>query len=128
MMAGERDAMSNDIAFQPLVDVNDNETVQSCVSPSVGDSIEQWEVEFEEYLERMVYLHMDRQELYDLGLVGSMDFMPESIDDVYHAHLYCMSWFYEDVFPFENLEEDHDRLLAERLEFDILEWELAEYL
>jgi len=41
------------------------------------------------------------------------DFMPETVEDVYSNNLYCMSWFYNGVFPFDIWEEDYDNWLCE---------------
>lgn len=106
-------------------DMSENESVLSCAVERDSDIFEQYELELNEYLEHLVDSYMDRLVLYNRGIVGSLHFMP---DDVYHSNLYCMSWFYEDGYPFEELEDELDREWADRLILDILEYELAEYL
>jgi len=104
------------------------ESVPLCTNLGDGDVFAQYEMELNKYFKHLVDLYMDWLILYNLGIVGSLDFLPESVDDVYHNNLYCMSWFYEDVYPFEMLEDDIDCWLANRLIQEIMEWEYAEYL
>jgi len=106
-------------------DISENVSVQSCAVERDNHVFDQYELELNEYLEHLVDLYMDRLVLYNRGIVGSLDFMP---DDVYHSNLYCMSWFYEDGYPFEELEDELHRKWADQLILDILEYELAEYL
>jgi len=109
-------------------DMSEYEFAQSCAVEGDSDGFDQYERELNEYLEYLVDLYMDRLVLYNWGIVGSFDFMPETLHDVYHSNLYCMSWFYEDGYPFEGLEDELDSELADGMIQDILEYELAEYL
>lgn len=109
-------------------DMSENESAQSNDDLSDVNVFEQYEMELNKYLEHLVDLYLDRLILYNRGVVGTLDFMPESMHDVYHGNLYCMSWFYDDVYPFEGLEDDIDAWLADRLILEIFEYEYAEYL
>lgn len=40
------------------------------------------------------------------------DFMPETVDDIYSNHLYCISWFYGGIFPFDSWEVSYDVTLT----------------
>lgn len=109
-------------------DMPENDNVQSCDASDEGNVFDQYESDLNNYLKHLVDLYMDRLVLYNRGVVGSLDFMPDSLHDVYHSNLYCMSWFYDDVYPFESLEDDIDACLADQMIQDIFEYEYAEYL
>jgi len=50
---------------------------------------------------------------YELGFLSKNDFIPETVDEVYSNHLYCMSWFYEGIYPFHSWEVEYDDYLRE---------------
>jgi len=76
---------------------------------------EEYEDQFAEYLERLVNLHLERLDWYDSGFVSTMDFIPETADEVYHSNMYCLSWFYDGVYPFECSDKEYENELAEEV-------------
>lgn len=52
----------------------------------------------------------------ELGFVPDTDFMPETVEDVYSSHLYCMSWFYCGSCPFDSFEAEYEDYLREQVE------------
>jgi len=107
--------MAKSLASIIDVDMSEIIAIQSYADPSDGDAFEQYETKLNEYLHHLVDLHMDRQILYNMGVVGSFDFVPESMHDVYHSNLYYMLWFYEDEYPFERWDNEYDSWLADLL-------------
>jgi len=121
--------MSESSTVVDVTNMSENVAVlPSCANPSDEDGFDQYETELNEYLEHLVDLYLDQLILYNRGIVGSLDFMPESMHNVYHSNLYYMSWFYEDVYHNERWEDDYDSWWADRLILDIFEYEYAEYL
>ena len=69
---------------------------------------EDYEAQYEWYLQELVYYYTEHSSWYEFGFVCSKNFLPKTLFNVYHNNLYCMSWFYNGVFPFDCWEEDYD--------------------
>lgn len=93
----------------------DAESTGHCSHCSEVCSVHEYEHALDKYLERLVNLHFEWLEWYADGFVQTMDFIPETVDEVYHSNMYCLSWFYEGAYPFENFDEEYENWLAEEV-------------
>ena len=64
-----------------------------------------------QYTRDLVFRHLDHIEQYNIGLMKTQNFILESVNDIYIMNLYTMSWFYNDVYPFDSYEADRDSYL-----------------
>jgi len=70
---------------------------------------------YEQYLADLVFHYVEHMDWYEMGFVGTEDFMPETVDDVYNSNLYCMSWFYGGALPFDAFELEYEEWLSEQV-------------
>ena len=66
-----------------------------------------------QYTMDLVFLHRDHMDKYKMGLLNSQNFM--SVNDVYIRNLYTMSWFYNDVYPFDSYEAGRESYLYDEV-------------
>lgn len=76
---------------------------------------EQVHVQYDLYLQDLVFHYVQYMQWYKEGSVQTLDFMLETIDDVYNNHLYYISWFYEGALPFDSFEIQYENWLAEQV-------------
>lgn len=93
----------------------DVKSVGECNHPYEPSPFEDYDVQHVPYLQRLVLLHSEHMYLYERGLMNNQDFLPETVDDVYHKNMFSMSWFYEDCYPFDTCEDDYDHWLYDQL-------------
>jgi len=74
-----------------------------------------YEIQYEQYLEDLVFHYIEHMSWYDMGFVRTKDFMPENVDEVYNSNLYCMSWFYNGALLFDTFELQYENWLAEQV-------------
>lgn len=89
---------------------------QECFEEEVSSSFEDNDIDHVKYLRNMVGHYIKHMVWYELGFVPAHDFMPETVDDIYSNHLYCVSWFYVGVFPFDSWEVEYDDYLREQVQ------------
>jgi len=68
------------------------------------------------YLCNMVQHYTEHMLWHKLGFVPENDFIPKTLDDVYAENLYCLSWFYSGVYPFDSWEADFDEYLRREVQ------------
>ena len=68
-----------------------------------------------QYTMDLVFRHRDHMEAYNIGLLKTKNFIPESVSDVYIMNLYTMSWFYNDVYPFDSYEAGREPYLYDEV-------------
>lgn len=90
-------------------------TLQELTDSTTPDSAERFDLEYDQYLEDLVFQSAEHMLWYDMGFVGSKDFTHETVDDVYNNNLYCMSWFYNGALLFDTFEIEYENWLAEQL-------------
>jgi len=64
--------------------MSNNVSVPAQASSNDGGFFEQYETGLNEYLEHLVDLYLDQLIMYNQGIVGSLDFLPQSAHEVYH--------------------------------------------
>jgi len=89
--------------------------MQESTNSSMPSPSEQVDVQYALYLRDLVFHYIEHMLWYEEGSVGTEDFMPEMLDDVYNEHLYCMSWFYGGVLPFDSFKIEYENWLYERV-------------
>jgi hypothetical protein len=66
------------------------------------------------------------------GLFTTGDFMPETVQDVYYSNVYALSWFYDDVYPFDSYKFQQDsflfQLCFEKMIEDAVDVEFVQYI
>jgi len=82
-----------------------------CYEEEVSSSFEDDDFENVQYLRDMVCHYTEHMLLYGLGFMPAHDFLPETLNDVYSGQLYCMSWFYIGIYPFDSWELEYDDYL-----------------
>lgn len=65
----------------------------------------------DEYLQHLAFLHNEYMEWCREGYTEGSQFWPDTIDDVYNKNTYAMSSLYHGDYPFDNLEDEHDKYL-----------------
>jgi hypothetical protein len=70
---------------------SDAESVGECSYPYENYPFDQYDCEESKYLQRLAFLHREQLFLYNNGLVWTMNFVPETVDDVYNNNAYCIS-------------------------------------
>ena len=68
-----------------------------------------------QYTMDLVFRHKDHMEKYNMGLLNTQNFIPESVNDVYIMNLYMMSWFYNNVYPFDSYEAGRESYLYDQV-------------
>lgn len=65
-------------------------------------------IQYEQYLEDLLFHYVEHMSWFDMGFVLTKDFMPETVDDLYHNNTYCMSWFYNGALLFDTFEIEYE--------------------
>ena len=76
---------------------------------------EEYEQELSNYLQWLALLHRVHMCFVESGLLNEHDFLPETMEDVYNANRYSMSWFYEGCYPFDTWEDNYDHWLYDQV-------------
>ena len=106
--------------------LSDVESVGECDHPSESYPFEDYDVQHAAYWQRLALLHSEHMFFYELGLLNTKEFMPESVDDVYHNNMYSMSWFYEGCYPFDTWEDNYEQWLYDQVFFAMTAGDCAE--
>lgn len=88
--------------------------VSDCESIGENDDPHPWEAydaAYDQYLEDLVFLHMDHMCQYNKGNVTTEQFWSDGVDDVYSNHMYAISWFYNGCCDLDGWEAGHEALL-----------------
>lgn len=96
-------------------DMSDAESIGECDHPHEEYPFEQYELEEATYLEDLVFRYSEHMLYYEFGLMESKNFETNSIDDVYNQNMYCMSWFYNGCYPFDQWEANYENWLYEQV-------------
>lgn len=86
---------------------------QSLPQCSAVTAFDEYERQYEAYLEDLLFRYVEHFTWWELGFVPLSDFRAQGFVDEYHENLYCMSWFYDGLFPFENWECAYEEWLGE---------------
>lgn len=86
-----------------------------CETPYEQYPIAQYEAAETAYFENLVELYMEYMYYVELRLIGDKDFVSSSCSDVYDQNMYCMSWFYDGGYPFDQWELNYEDWLYERV-------------
>jgi len=81
------------------------------------DSSSQYDtVQHVKYIRDMVFQYTEHMLWCELGFMTGNNFEPETLDDVYCSHLYCMSWFYGGTYLFDTWETEYDDYLRQEVD------------
>jgi len=78
-----------------------NRTMQEREDATRLRECDEYDIQQELYLQKLIFLYTERMSWFDLGFVDTMDFTPAIVHDVYNENLYCMSWLYDSVFSYD---------------------------
>lgn len=62
-------------------------------------------------------LHSEHMYFFKHGLLNMLDFLLDTMEDVYNKNLYSMSWFYEGCYPFDTWEDNYNHWLYDQVFF-----------
>jgi len=93
----------------------DASSSQESTDYSGPNPLELLELQYEQYLEALVFQCAEHMSWYEMGFVRTKDFTPETVEDVYNNNVYCMSWFYSGALPFDTFELQYENWLAEQV-------------
>jgi hypothetical protein len=93
---------------------------------------EDYDATEEQYTRQLALLHKEHMEYFFHGLFTTEDFMPKTVQDVYYSNVYALSWFYDDVYPFDSYEFQKDsflfQLCFEKMIEDAVDVEFVQYI